>query len=479
MIPIEYHIDTSSFLNIIDNNKIIDFFFICSSMFQIKEEFLFNPKKYLDIYPQEQYDYLQKAIFDIAKHNINELWNENIDINKHFITFWFKNISDCCSDLHFDTSENDKDTITSILYLHDNYVSPTFLMLMQNGDDKYKLNDFFLSFPKKGRIITFNNKTLHGKFDMFCINQENFSIDNCKNNDRSLLVIKITKEKPKLIPVFDLNLLLYRLNSKQIDFNILLSDPDLYSYNVFNLNKLSNCKDIECPAKLFNSEIIYDAYINKPSFQLNIFKDYIIKNIDSHNFFHIIPSFDNDSNIVENTQSPDDDLLKQKKFNQRLIKSNFFNDIICDWIIFETEKYAQAEGWSTERHEFYPTTDIEIEKINSVFSFCTSVVISEIKSVIENSYKVTLEKINILDLFIVKYDETNQKSLDKHNDISTFTASILLNDNFNGCDVIYDDGFTVLQEKGQLIIHNKNHYHEVSPIINGIRYVLIFFIEII
>ena len=169
--------------------------------------------------------------------------------------------------------------------------------------------------------------------------------------------------------------------------------------------------------------------------------------------------------------------------NQRFVESLFFNNLICDWIVIESEKYASLNGgWLTTRHKTYPTTDIEIENIPTIFSFLFTSVFKEVKQKIETLYSINIAKFNVFDLFIVKYDMNGQTDLGMHKDgadnESNFTFSILLNDDFGGCGLRYEDGGIVNPKKGDMMIHTKNHAHMVESLEKGTRYVLVGFLEI-
>ena len=61
---------------------------------------------------------------------------------------------------------------------------------------------------------------------------------------------------------------------------------------------------------------------------------------------------------------------------------------------------------------------------------------------------------------------------------SNISISILLNDGFDGGDLIYEDGITSHAEKGDMLIHTRRHVHGVKPVTKGVRYSLILFLQI-
>ena len=56
-----------------------------------------------------------------------------------------------------------------------------------------------------------------------------------------------------------------------------------------------------------------------------------------------------------------------------------------------------------------------------------------------------------------------------------FTFSILLNDNFKGSAIRYEDGGVVNPQKGDMMVHTRNHPHRVENLTDGVRYVMVGF----
>jgi hypothetical protein len=160
---------------------------------------------------------------------------------------------------------------------------------------------------------------------------------------------------------------------------------------------------------------------------------------------------------------------------------SFFDTYICDWIIKESESYASTNEWLTNRHAQYPTTDIEIVNLPPVFSFFTFVGFSKVKNLLEKLYSIVINKFNVEDLFIVKYQVGQQTNLDSHVDggnDTNFTFSILLNNEFEGASIDYKDGGSLNPSCGDIMFHTKFHQHAVSPLTKGTRYVLVGFLNI-
>ena len=90
------------------------------------------------------------------------------------------------------------------------------------------------------------------------------------------------------------------------------------------------------------------------------------------------------------------------------------------------------------------------------------------------------ESMNITDIFIVKYEEHNQTSLEKHVDESTVSVIITLSNinDYEGGGTKFEDDIIVKQNKGDILIFSKLHSHSAISIKKGKRYVLTYFIDI-
>lgn len=240
--------------------------------------------------------------------------------------------------------------------------------------------------------------------------------------------------------------------------------------NIFTLHSASNKLVIKID--LLNSKI-FENLLYKDKSNLFIIKD----TIDKYN--------DYDSIVLKH--EPMDELLlidtSLEKFKQRFIIKKHFTKDICDWIIQESEDYAlNHDGWTSNRHINYPTTDLPAELITSVFSFLfisfKNTICSEIIKKYELSEHYTFE---ISDAFIVKYDVNNQKMLEMHNDEASITSNILLSNTseFTGGGTYFEeDDITIKLEQGDMILHSGNARHSGLEITQGKRYVLVFFINI-
>lgn len=173
--------------------------------------------------------------------------------------------------------------------------------------------------------------------------------------------------------------------------------------------------------------------------------------------------------------------INDQYFLQRFVAKKFLNDYFCDKIIEESEKYAvNNNGWTTERHSSYPTTDCclkEIKNILPLFFEHYDLIINLIKDKcnIENGVLFIIQ-----DAFIVKYEHDKQCELEMHSDGGDVTVNILLSNStdFEGGGTLFiDDNLTYLLEKGDMLIHRGNDRHSALKVTSGKRYVLVIFFE--
>ena len=94
-------------------------------------------------------------------------------------------------------------------------------------------------------------------------------------------------------------------------------------------------------------------------------------------------------------------------------------------------------------------------------------------------YRFSTKEQNIS--FVVKYSLDGQRELNPHHDSSAYTVNMCLNSDFSGggCRFIKQNKVIINKEIGSVVIHpgRVTHYHEGLPISDGIRYVLISFID--
>jgi hypothetical protein len=174
--------------------------------------------------------------------------------------------------------------------------------------------------------------------------------------------------------------------------------------------------------------------------------------------------------------------IKYNRFLQRFQYPKIYTPEMCSFIIGECEKYAHNNGgWTMKRHIKYPTTDLPVEKIPSIFGLVLET-LKPIITNIKNSYGLHDEmNLQISDLFVVKYKEDSQNYLEMHCDESLLSFNILLSDktDFEGGGTYFDDGLIVKLEQGSVVVHSSKIKHAGLPITKGTRYILVGFVNIV
>ena len=179
--------------------------------------------------------------------------------------------------------------------------------------------------------------------------------------------------------------------------------------------------------------------------------------------------------ICNNIYNQDDIYTKQ------YIIKKFISPEQCDKIINESIEYSKLHGWSKNRHNDYPTTDNEINKNWSFYYFLIEKIKKELYHYYDKYYKINSSKLNIDELFVIKYDgnnEKSQKSLNQHEDGSEFSFIIALNDNYSGGGTRFvKNNKTIKLEKGDVVIFSGQTTHEGLKVTSGLRYVLTGFLN--
>jgi hypothetical protein len=176
-----------------------------------------------------------------------------------------------------------------------------------------------------------------------------------------------------------------------------------------------------------------------------------------------------------------DNISSNNRFLQRFILNNIYSQDTCEWLINESELYAKENGgWTTNRHNNYPTTDIPVENIKPIFKYVLRT-IRNIMSKIYKSYCIPENiTINVVDLFIVKYEKDSQNKLETHTDGSFITFSIMLSSSkdYEGGGTEFNDGIQMFLEQGDILVHSGYVKHSGLEITKGSRYILVGFTSI-
>lgn len=430
----------------------------------------------------DKFDILEKFVYDSALFHFTNL-NYDLNNGEYFIEFWIKNKFDTHF-LHVDCDEHEKKEnlnyvypLLSIVSYFNESDAPTIITNIDMERYKYKKFEddisFFLSFPTPNKQISFNPIYFHGST----------LLNEPENDNRIIIAINLWKQKPNNIEFYNSNL---------------KCEHELFNKNekLIEIEKNNNVIDIPLSEQHINYDLFDELFYNNHAKLLYPFKNIIAENMKTSEYvcYNIFLSkrieqevllaklknkygdvIDDMNYILENNN------IRYNRFLQRFIYKNIYSKDLCNWIIDESEMYAKNNnGWTTKRHDNYPTTDLQVEKITNIFPFILKS-FETINSLIKESYGLSENiLLDINDLFIVKYEYNNQNYLELHTDGSFITFSILLSNStdYEGGGTYFDDGLTVKINQGDLLIHNSRVKHSGLPITMGKRYLLVGFINI-
>jgi len=437
---------------------------------------------------KNNYTLLEKFVYDTAIFHLSRL---NIhDMKNHYVEFWCKSKFDTHA-LHVDCDESlrtkgeyDYPLLSSVTYLNDVPGCPTIITNVDMDCYKYKefesQTELILSLPVHNKQITFGGSFFHGST----------TLDDTQHMDeRYIIAINLWKTKPH-------NVEYYNPNTCGENDN---KTPFVRNEPIINLHE--DTTDI-CSVNVCNDTINYnlfnDILYNKKSDACYRFNQFIKTTTcnKSHTFKFILDNSRKEAKThtelkakygvimddIRDIICSDTNLKYNNRFLQRFTVPKIYSSDMCRYIINESEKYATHNGgWMTKRHLKYPTTDLPVDKIPSIFG----IILETLKTIMKQiniSYDLHNDMtIDVKDLFVVKYSHDAQTHLEMHTDASFISFNILLNESseFEGGGTKFEDGLTHHSQQGDLFIHSSLVKHSGSTITKGIRYLLVGFVDVI
>lgn len=153
----------------------------------------------------------------------------------------------------------------------------------------------------------------------------------------------------------------------------------------------------------------------------------------------------------------------------------------CKQLIQQSEDWVVANQngqWDTKRHEYYPTTDIPVNKL-LYYDELHQVVKDKIFPEVEKHYLFDQKCLSLQDFFIIKYDANAQHKLDWHRDVSLISFNFCLNNDFEGGGTKFADlGETIRIETGDVVLHSGKALHSGNEVTKGIRYIIVGFVKV-
>jgi hypothetical protein len=196
---------------------------------------------------KEHFSLLEKIVYDIAVFHFKKLNITNLESN--FVTFWFRNIPECCIEhhnIHIDKNTDNKNChnkilplITTITYLceHENPTIITDIQEKMNTEKKFTNENTRLtfSFPKVLKQVSCNfGKYYHGEchtsasfkgncasFEGNCASFKGNCFTKNTNNvkKRNVLALALWDKEPGYRNFYNKNLLNYMYLNKHIPIN--------------------------------------------------------------------------------------------------------------------------------------------------------------------------------------------------------------------------------------------------------------------
>mgnify|MGYP001388570172 CR=1 FL=1 len=172
-----------------------------------------------------------------------------------------------------------------------------------------------------------------------------------------------------------------------------------------------------------------------------------------------------------------DEIYDQKPlYTQQKVIRNLLSKQECDSIIQEGEEYASYYGWTTKRHDDYPTTDNQIDNQWRCYNNIIYIVKKRLYPEYEKLFHIHTKKIHIEEVFLAKYNGNiahAQKELEPHVDGSEFSFIIALNDNYKGGGTHFiEKNKTIHLNAGDVVIFCGQTRHAGLHVSEGIRYIL-------
>jgi hypothetical protein len=387
---------------------------------------------------------------------------------------------------------------TSLIYMSTNKNTPTMII-----NENKKIG---ISFPESDKTIVFNGgNDLHGHYPNFLDekNEERFLIafnvflKNVKYtvplNINQLYQWYYMKEgsPPTILPT-DIDISISKREIKDIEIN---TTPDTFEqfYSDLHNDTHETNSNFILKRKIKDEILLGDSESNVLSYNIIVNTDIIEwvlfdnKLDESENGLYneleneIVTG---DVNSEPNTQK--NITPYSSKFYNVFVETKLVDPNFCEWLCVEAELITQKlySGWKNDRHDKYPTHDISIDDLNNS---CMRLILmtfqNKIGNLIFNRFNINknYHKLDIVDCFVVKYNEATQTLLEEHTDDSDITAIIGLSDihDFSGGGTEFESGIQVHYDQGDVLIFGSKYRHKGLPITSGTRMILTFFIDII
>ena len=159
------------------------------------------------------------------------------------------------------------------------------------------------------------------------------------------------------------------------------------------------------------------------------------------------------------------------------------NPTDCDFLISIATASAKATGWSMRRHAHFPTTDLETSSVPAIREWVVPRLSETFLPTMGRLFQVAVERLQVQEVFFVKYEAGGQPGLALHRDGEALSFSILLShpSEFDGGGTQLESlGMTVRPDtRGDVFMHCGQMRHGGCEVTRGVRYLLVAFVDVV
>lgn len=418
---------------------------------------------------------IEKCIYDIALYQLeaNEIqYNENT----HSIEFIFKKINKLNNFNKYNNSTKESPLLSNILYLN-NDIFPTMISSVKN-------KDVVLSFPKKGKVISFDSNKYYGIINVFN------ELDNFE--EQYIILINIWSKTQNFFDKY-ISLQFTNKYNKNENLNRILKtnniienikiDNDLLNDKFFNnlfhsgINNNDVLYTIGDKIKQQYGELLQDL---NTSSTIHIFSNAVTETSNSvtESFTAVTESTsivtessnsatDLSNNLLTNDYMYDYNNIKNNivsndnRFIQKLLINNLYDADICNWMLKEMiflEKDEEKDISYVKNVDELPFFGFIIGSIRKLID----------KIIVFYNINLNNRNVNIKKIFFSKRqgNDKNDNNILNTKDDGFLTIDILLND---VREILFNNNIKYVQEIGDVIIYC-NLLTNYRQILNDRRY---------
>ena len=144
--------------------------------------------------------------------------------------------------------------------------------------------------------------------------------------------------------------------------------------------------------------------------------------------------------------------------------------------------WKQAASGGGTKHRRYATTDVHLDVLEAAGDATYAKMLAVVLPTVAAVWRVDGARLYVSEAFVVRYDaaEGAQRELEMHTDSSRWSLNVLLSeeDSFEGGGTYFETtGRTKKPNRGDALIHEGDLRHRGMPVTEGVRYILVAFIE--